>query len=809
MLHLTLRPHSLRFNGLLCAALLLLAGGRLSAETPVVDGARAPDVAFLQNNCLDCHQGSKAEAGLDLASLPADLTDHAVEADWVRIYDRVRNGEMPPPDYATPDADDRAAFLSATARWIESVQQACDAEYGRVQGRRLTRREMERSLHDLLGIDIPLTHELPEDSTAADYSTMAEGQSISHFQLERHLAAVDLALDEAFRRLANDDQDDAYRREFDARGVARESPRRRCREPEMRQGLAVTWSSGLTFYGRLPATAAPEDGWYRFKLKISGVKLPETGGVWATVRSGLCTSSAPLLASVGAFEAEKKPKTVEFVAWLPRRHMLEVRPNDATLKRARFDGGQVGVGEGEPQNVPGIAIHELTMERIHRGPDNAGLRELLFSGVPFVRDSKGKYLYPKPRDRRADAERLLTEFASRAFRRPVTSEEVAPYVALAHAALANDGLFSQSVRLGMRAILCSPRFMYLTESPGQLDHHAVAARLSYMLTGSAPDAQLRELAAAGRLHDAQTLREQADRLLAGEGGRRFIEDFAAEWLDLDQIDFTQPDTKMFSDFDPVVQSAMVDETVTFLQTMLSENLGVAHLIESDFTFLNSRLARYYGIEGVEGDALRRVTLKTDHRRGGVLTQGAILKVTANGTNTSPVIRGVWISERLLGHEIGPPPDNVEAIEPDIRGAQTIREQLAKHREVDTCMSCHKMIDPPGFALENYDPAGRWRDQYVQLVRGKKQRGAKIDPSYAMADGRQFDNIDEFRALVVADSRRLATNVATQLVMYGTGGSISFADRAAIDEIVERAKMDEYGLRSIIHAVVTSGIFLSK
>jgi hypothetical protein len=342
-----------------------------------------------------------------------------------------------------------------------------------------------------------------------------------------------------------------------------------------------------------------------------------------------------------------------------------------------------------------------------------------------------------------------------------------------------------------------------------LDDHAIATRLSYLLTGSTPDEVLTELANSGRLHEPSVIHEQVERLLAGPGGRRFIEDFSAEWLDLDQIDFTEPDRKLFPDFDAIVQHSMLDETHTYLETMLSENLNVKHLITSDYTFLNSRLARFYDIDSVIGDELRRVQLQPDHHRGGVLTQGAILKVTANGSNTSPVIRGVWVAKRLLGETIPPPPDNVPAIEPDIRGAKTIREILAKHRSQDECASCHVKIDPPGFALENYDPAGQWRTRYLQLVDGRLRPGATIDASYEMRDGRKFQDVDEFRSLIVANSRALARNVAEKLLVFGTGAPISFADRQVVDDIVEQVEKDDYGFRSIVHAVVTSSVFLSK
>jgi hypothetical protein len=791
-----------------CAMLAAIGGLRnAGAAEPALRHSTDPDRSFLRTHCFDCHQGADASGGLDLAMLPFDLADAKVQQRWIQVVDRIASGEMPPADAGKIEPPARDAFVTKTGDWLRAFQRSEHARLGRVRGRRLTRREVERSLHDLLGIDIPLADQLPEESSQAEFTTVADGQSISHFQLERHLAAVDVALDEAFRRATS--PDDNYDRDFNAAAVARRPNGRRTREPEIIDGHAVTWSSGLIFYGRIPATTAPANGWYRFGIRIAGLKLPSSGGVWTTVRSGPCVSSAPLLAWIGAVEALEEPREVVFEAWLPKGHMIEIRPGDARLKKARFAGGQVGEGEGDPQNVPGIAIERITMQRFHRGPDNAGIRRLLFGDLQVEPAPRGQTLQPVTHLPKQDATRLIAGFARRAFRRPVPAEELSGYTSMVSAALDEGQDFAAALRAGYRAVLCSSRFLYFTELPGPLDSHAIATRLSYWITGSMPDERLLQLAEADRLHDPAVIRQEVERLLAGAGGRRFVEDFAAEWLDLDQIDFTEPDRKLYPEFDPIVQYSMLEETHTFLETMLRDNLSVTHLVDSDFTFLNSRLAQFYDIGGISGDQLRRVTVPPQHHRGGVLTQGAILKVTANGSNTSPVVRGVWISERLLGEPIPPPPSNVPAIEPDIRGAKTIREMLARHRSQDTCASCHVKIDPPGFALENFDPAGQWRDRYLQVAKGRSERGAKIDASYELPDGQKFQNVDEFRALIARQPRRLARNVAEKLLVFGTGAPISFADRAVVADIVDQAAAENDGFRSLVHAVATSSVFLNK
>lgn len=793
---------------------MLVACGLFAAAASAAENAAdrprpppAPVAAFLKRHCSDCHAGGHPEGGLNLVDLRFDPDAPAGDRPWARVLERVAAGEMPPPEADQPTPAEVAAFRAAADRWLVREIADRDARFGRVRARRLSRRELERSLHAVLGIDIPLAAMIPEEGRPGGYTTVAARQTMSHHQLERHLAVVDAALDEAFRRALG--PGDAFAREFDAAGICRTNPQVRCREPELLRGRAVVWANGIIYYGRIPATTAPADGWYRFRIRIAALNPPETGGVWSTVHTGLCVSSAPLLEFVTAFEAQSETREIEFDAWLPRRHMLEIRPGDATLKQAKFDGGQIGTGEGEPQQVPGIAIERLSVERIHRGPDDEGVRRLVFGDVPLEPLPGSSGWRPVPSAPEADLERLVTDLARNAFRRPLEGGEAAAAVALARASLAAGASFEQALRAGYRAILCSPRFLYLVEKPGRLDDHAVAARLSYFLTGGPPDAKLAALADARRLRRPAVLRGEVDRLLAGPGASRFVRDFAAEWLDLDQIDFTEPDRKLYKGFDPVVKQSMVAETHRFLEELLRENRPVSWLADADVTYVDSRLARYYGIPGIAGDALQRVEVSGTSHRGGLLAQGAILKVTANGNSTSPVVRGAWVSERILGVEVPPPPGGVPAIEPDIRGAVSIRDQLARHRSEAACATCHRIMDPPGFALENFDPAGRWRERYLSMQGGKPQPGIRIDPGDVLADGRRFGDFTEFRRLVAADPQRLAASLAGHLLAYGTGASLSYADRKTVETIAKQAAADDHGVAAVVRAVVASPAFLNK
>ena len=782
----------------------LCLGFLVASAAPAVP----PDAQkFLSQHCLDCHTGKSAEAGLDLAGLKSQPLAAGNLSRWVRVFDRVRLGEMPPKDAEPVPAAAKKSFTTSTRKWLVEFQHKQWREQGRVRGRRLTNLQLERTLHELLGVDIPLAELMPQESKTAGFTTVANGQTMSRFHLQEYLKAVDAALDEAFRRAFRERR--TAQRNLYARRLSRRNPRRRTREPELIDGSAVTWSSRLIFYGRLPSTMARQSGWYRFKIRAKGLKVPASGGVWCTVRSGRCVSSAPLLKWIGALRATPKVGEWSFDAWLPRGHMLEIRPGDSTLKMARFRGGQVGVGEGDPQNVPGVALRSITMERIYRGPDAATIRSYLIDNLKIKDVENDGPVELVSRDARADLKRLMLRFARRAYRRPVEPADIARYVSFAQQTLDQSKSLAKALRTGYRALLCSPRFLYLHEDAGRLDDYALASRLSYFLWNCMPDAELLELAERKQLNQPAQLKAQVRRMLEHRKGRPFVRDFAAQWLDLDQIDATTPDRRLFRSFDVIVQHSMVAETERFLQDLLDKDLSVKALMQSNYTFLNERLARYYRIDGVDSDRLEKTELDPADHRGGLLTHGSVLKVTANGTNTSPVLRGVWISERLLGEHIPPPPDGVAAIEPDVRGAKTIRQLLARHKSSATCAACHRTIDPPGFALENFDPAGRWRYRYVKKKGRRIIRGQRVDPSGEIADGKAFRGLREFQNHVARRPHKLAANVAEKLITYGTGAPVTFADRSDVQAVVENARRKRFGFRTIVEEVVCSQVFRMK
>ena len=423
----------------------------------------------------------------------------------------------------------------------------------------------------------------------------------------------------------------------------------------------------------------------------------------------------------------------------------------------------------------------------------------------------------------ADADRLLASFLPKAFRRPVSAEVRKDYVTKVGERLKAGDCFETAMRWAYRAALCSPDFLYLVEPVAKLDDFALASRLAYFLWNSTPDARLAELAAAGKLRDAKTLRGEVERLLQDKKSERFVEDFLGQWLKLRAIAANDADKKLYPEFNPYLQDSMVAETRAYFRELLDRNLDATHLVKSDFVMVNEKLAKHYGIAGVTGAQIRRVPLPADCPRGGFLTQGAILKITANGTTTSPVPRGAFVMDRLFGQPPEPPPPNIAAVEPDVRGATTIRELLDKHRNNASCAGCHAKLDPPGFALESFDVIGGYRTRYRSIGEGepaprggidpfisiKFTLGPKVDASGVLPDERKFGGIREFQALAAADSPLLLKNLAQQFAVYATGRELAFSDREQIAALVANPQKQGGGVRSLIHELTQSQLFQTR
>lgn len=420
-----------------------------------------------------------------------------------------------------------------------------------------------------------------------------------------------------------------------------------------------------------------------------------------------------------------------------------------------------------------------------------------------------------------DARRLLTGLIQRAIRRPVAPAMVDPYVRIVEEQLAARACFEDAMRRACVALFTSPDFL-LHQGDGNHDQFTLASRLSYWLWNSPPDAALLSSAESGQLAEASVLHGHVDRMLGDRRSDRFINDFTDQWLELRRIDETTPDKQLYPEFDLVLLTDMMAETRGFLREVVEKNLPARDLVDARFAMLTQRLARHYGIPGVDGLELRRVELPADSCRGGLLTQASILKITANGTTTTPVKRGVWVMDRLLALPPPPPPANVPAVEPDTRGATTVREQLKKHTADSGCATCHAKIDPPGWALEAFDPIGGFRANYrstsigeklppdiAKKLRAKFLIGPPVDPSGTFADGRSFKDIHEFKALITADPDLLARGFVDQMLRYATGTEPGYADRREIERILDATRPHKHGIRSIVHAIAASPLFYPK
>ncbi len=424
-----------------------------------------------------------------------------------------------------------------------------------------------------------------------------------------------------------------------------------------------------------------------------------------------------------------------------------------------------------------------------------------------------------------DAERLLRHFIQTAYRRSVDDADLQRFLALFNHEFELGSGFARSMLSAYTGVLVSPGFVFVEERPGRLDDWALATRLSLFIWNSTPDPRLRALAARGELHRPEVLRRETRRLLDDPRSRRFVDAFTDYWLDLRKIDDTSPSATIYNDYelDEPLKLAALDETQLFFAELLRKDLPARNIIASDFTWLNERLARHYGIPGVVGAEMRRVTLPRDSERGGLLTMASVLKVTANGTTTSPVIRGHWITERILGIETRPPPPTVKAVEPDIRGAVTIRQQLAKHRDSPTCAACHTKMDPPGFALESFDVMGAHRERYRAVADDVKPEpgygmngqafafhyGLPVDSAGEVPDGRGFRDIKEFKRLILNDDVTVARNLARQLVVFATGAPVRYTDREALERILQRASARQYGVRTLVEEIIRSDLFQNK
>jgi hypothetical protein len=844
---------------------------------------------YLESYCFDCHDGEKKKGNLDLTALHANFLEPDSFARWVKVYDRIAAGEMPPKKKARPPE----AATTGLQQWLKEALLKAERAQGdptnRTVLRRLTRGEYENTMRDLLELPgIMLQAGLPADGTAHGFDTNSDALEISHVNMTKYLEAADRALDQAIAtqpkapavlkarmslmdeppvRNVMRDSDCVMLKgfhldtNFPLAGEERADIQAAARDGKFdhNDSVGVFRNEDESFVPAFYATAILYPGKYRIRASFwsfqwdKGEVLPGRGTETARLSAvqlrengrGANEGSRVL----GYFDAPSfKPQIHELVTWLNFKEIIGF--NTSSLAPVNLNGRK---GHALTFIGPGIAndwveiegpLHDLWPPASHRRlfgelplaefkpaehpATHPPLRTLLRQEIvhSFNKPDPAAGLWTvASADPRGDARRLLAGFLPRAFRRPVAAEVLDAYTAIASERLQAGDCFESAMRYAYRAALCAPDFLYHVETAGRLDEYALACRLSYFFWNSMPDDPLTHLAAAGKLHEPATLHAEVERLLKDAKAQRFVEDFTGQWLRLRELSKNDPDKKLYPEFSSYLQDAMRQETLAYFRALLERDLDAGHLVRSDFAMLNQKLAQFYEVPGVVGSAIRPVKLPAGCARGPFLTQGAILKVTANGTTTSPVVRGAFVMARLLGQPPEPPPPNTPAVEPDVRGAKTIREQLDKHRNDATCAACHARIDPPGFALESFDVIGGQRDRYRAVFDGAGDPPARgsidplialsfkvaqpVDASGSMADGRKFSGIAEYQALLAADAPLLLRNLAQQFAIYATGREISFGDRLALAEIVGRTEKKGGGLRTLLHELVESGLFQQR
>jgi hypothetical protein len=861
-----------------CAVVIFL--GALSSS---VVAHAAPPAKFFEAHCYSCHDADSKEGDLDLKALRFEPATAENLAKWVTIHDRIAAGEMPPKKEPRPPAAETSAALKALRDDIVAAERKASGSKPRI--RRLTRAEYENTVRDLLDMPgLPLQVDLPADGQVGGFDKNGDALDLSHVNLSKYLEAADRALDAAIATrpraptpikqrislassyivahiLTNGDgvllRDKQPDPEFPPAGEQNHIDQgAHERIGTFRRGSSV----GLfrhedeSFNPYFSEFVAIYPGHYRVTTSLwsfgwdKGKVVPARGTEAARLsivqmvgdgRGGGHPSTV-----LGYYDAPPLKEQVHTInVWLNPRETFGY--NTASLAQV-FNYSRKG--RAMAFTGPGIACDYLDVEGpLHATWPPASHRRL-FGELPIrefiAKEHPGVRPPVRPLDRQQlfmaknksdpvpglwtvmserpleDADRLLAEFLPRAFRRPVSADVRKQYVDLVDQRLKAGDCFELAMRWTYRAALTSPDFLFHVEPEGTLDDYALACRLSYFLWNSMPDEELMKLASAGKL--SSVLREQVNRMLADPKSKRFVDDFLGQWLKLRLIAANDPDRKLYPEFNKYLEDSMVAETRAYFRELLDRDLPADYLVKSDFAMLNEKLATHYGIPGVTGSQIRRVALPADCPRGPFLTQASILRITANGTTTSPVPRGAFVMDRLLGQPPPPPPASVPAVEPDVRGATTIREQLNKHRNDAICASCHAKIDPPGFALESFDVIGGWRDRYRSVENGDPaprgsidpfigisfKLGPKVDPSGIMPDEQAFKDIFGFQSLLAANANHLAKNLVQQLAVYSTGRPIAFSDRDQITAIVERAQKTG-GIRTLLHELVQSELFRTK
>jgi hypothetical protein len=810
---------------------LLLTGSLTSTQAGSFDQTLKP---FLQTYCTDCHGPDKQKGERRFDTLPQNIADNNTLADYQDILDQLNLSEMPPRKSDQPQADERRNVIAWLTERIGKYHTSRRGSGSQTVLRRLNAREYRNTIRDLLHLDTTIfdpTRTFPKDQTTHHLDNIGDTLVTSGYLLVRYLEAAELAIDKTL--------------------IARKKPPVRqwsfheklSQQPEIDQvHRRTTQFKHLVLYDVVGsdkhegayapihafAQGVPIDGFYEIRFKAQAVNRinpydPESLGLdpGEPLRLGIVPGDhtagqlhkpQPVEPLLTELDLADEPKSYSVRLWLDkgytprftfRNGLLDVRSLYSKLLRKypklfpknqkrgivanRYNAIKYG-------KIPQIHVDDIEISGPHYDSwPTAGQRALLGEDAEAILKSRS-FAAPAMR-------RQLAVFLSRAYRRPATEEDIERIMEVIETRKSPTRSTLAAYADGLKAALCSPHFLYLEESPKRLSATALASRLSYFLWSTMPDEPLRKLAAANELHNPSVLKAQVKRLLNDKRSAAFVDGFLGSWLNLRDLGSTPPDRGRFRSFYQYdLDAAMRRETHLFARHLIDENLGITNFLDSNFTFVNKPLARHYRLNPPNEAGFQKVVL-SNGRRGGLLGQASVLTVTANGIDTSPVVRGIWVLENILGTPPSPPPPDVEPLDPDIRGATTIRDQLKKHRETPTCHDCHRKIDPLGFALENFNPIGQWRDTYG--------RNNKVDASGELPTGERFKDIAGFKGILLEHEDQFAKAITEKLLTYAIGRELTVTDRPHIDQILKASKESGYPFRDLIGQVATSKPFRSE
>ena len=787
-------------------------------DAATFDGLVKP---FLSTTCYDCHNNRRQKGDVNLQAFETAEAVAAHPDTFELMVQKLRSGEMPPDDEERPDPAD----VDRVTGWITTELRRLEAltplDPGRVTIRRLNRTEYNNTVRDLLGVDLRPADDFPQDDTGYGFDTIADVLTLSPVLMERYMTAA-----ERVSRAA------IFGPEPTPPTLVRLNVPTAKVTP-VREVPDRYDTSGLSLPNALHATHVfPVDGQYMFRVFFGGNRplRSEPLRVGLFVDGALveeATLDPEAAASFADDEQELGGKTLEFRTrvsagehWVaasllhlyeglparfdgpnpstrpppeprtftPRPHLSAER--NAELQAA-FDKRQLEL-QTPSLNAARVSALEVAGPFTQpRGPSPDSLRTVFACGAPDAGYDA------------ACARRSVTGFLARAFRRPVSSADVEPYVRLAEAAAARGESFGEAMAIAVQAALVSPDFLFRIEedvpaTPQAAYHpisqHELATRLSYFLWSSMPDAELRAAADRGELRTPAVLEAQVRRMLADPKAVALVEEFGGQWLQFRALEAVQPDRDRFPDFDNYLRLSMREETVRFFEGIVRDDRSVLEFLDADYTFLNERLARHYGVEGVSGPEFRRVRLSMPER-GGVLSHASVLTVSSYATRTSPVMRGKWILDNLLDAPPPDPPAGVPALDETAVGTTvSMRQQMEAHRANPTCAACHRRMDPLGFGLENYDAIGAWRTTEGAFA---------IDASGQLPDGRSFEGPAELRRILTADRDDFTRALTSKLLTYALGRGLERFDRRTVRAIVEALPSHEYRFSGLVLEVVNS------